>query len=216
MSASSSFFTSPVLKLEPKDDRRVLEYRLPPGVDRIYLLRSNADISNVSISVDGGDLIPLSDFLPAEILPPPEYIRLYWEPSEDNKEIQFLFGREYFKRAVQYVVVMRDFDLKPDTELMASTSRYHVANDYNLLSIDLSTARTDTLIADRVVALLVADASPGAQYSIKLFSPSKPAIDHMIAKPGFSIERLALANVYLSNPALAGESLKLLVLRWAG
>ena len=214
--SSRSYFKSPVIKLEPVDGIRTREIRVPPGVDRIYLLKSNADISNVSISVDGGDLIPLSDFLPAEILPPPEYIRLYWEPSEDNKEIQFLFGREYFKRAVQYVVVMRDFDLKPDTELMASTSRYHVANDYNLLSIDLSTARTDTLIADRVVALLVADASPGAQYSIKLFSPSKPAIDHMIAKPGFSIERLALANVYLSNPALAGESLKLLVLRWAG
>jgi hypothetical protein len=212
--SSRSYFKSSVIKLEPRDGVRALELRLPPGVDRIYLLRSTADISKINISVDGGDLISLSDFLPAEILPPPERIFLYWEPSEDNKEIQFLFGREYYRRAVQYVVVMRDFDLKPDTELIASTSRYHVANDYNLLNIDLSTARTDALIADRVVALSVVGASPGAQYSLKLFSPDKPAIDHTIAKVGFTLERLALANVYLSNPALVNEYVKLLVLRW--
>jgi hypothetical protein len=113
---SSSYFKSPVIKLEPRDGVRAVEVRLPPGVDRIYLLSSNADISKINISVDGGDLIPLADFLPAEILPPPERITLYWEPTEDGKEIQFLLGREYYRRATQAVVVMRDYDTKPIIE----------------------------------------------------------------------------------------------------
>ena len=88
------------------------------------------------------------------------------------------------------------------------------ANDYNLLNVDLSTARTDALIADRVVALAVVEASAGAQYSLKLFNPAKPSIDHTIARVGFTLEGIALANVYISNPALTGEYVKLFVLRW--
>jgi hypothetical protein len=43
--SSRSYFKSPIIKLEPRDGIRALELMMPPGVDRIYLLKSNADIS---------------------------------------------------------------------------------------------------------------------------------------------------------------------------
>jgi hypothetical protein len=101
--------------LTPKDGNRRLTYPVPPGVDRIYISPSGttADISKVRIVVDEGDVLDLSEFVPAEILPPPKKITLEWDPTEDNKTIQFLFGREYYRRAITYAEIVRSWDIAP-------------------------------------------------------------------------------------------------------
>jgi hypothetical protein len=83
---------SPILVLTPRDGNRRLVYNVPPGVDRIYLSSegTTADISKIRIIVDDGDVLDLAEFVPAEIMPSPKRIVLEWDPSEDNKTIQFL------------------------------------------------------------------------------------------------------------------------------
>jgi len=87
------------------------------------------------------------------------------------------------------------------------------ARDYDYLRIDLSRNRSDELIAQDVVTLCVVDAGSGATYTIKLFDPSKPGLDQVVLKPGFCIDRLWRANVYLSNSPQPGSYLKLLLLK---
>jgi hypothetical protein len=86
-----------------------------------------------------------------------------------------------------------------------------LANDYDLLTIDLSTARTDALVASHVVSMCVIDASVGATYSFKFFDVSKPSLDQSILPKGACIEKLNRANVYLTNSAQSGLFLKLLI-----
>ncbi len=88
-----------------------------------------------------------------------------------------------------------------------------IANDYRLLTIDLSTARTDSLEIDNVISFCIVDVSSGATYSIKLFSTTNDPIDQSIAGKGFCVEGLAKASIYLTNSAQPGYYLKLLVLR---
>jgi hypothetical protein len=88
-----------------------------------------------------------------------------------------------------------------------------IASDYDFLNIDLSTARTDQLIASSVIAFYILDASSGATYSIKLFSATKPALDQSVLPKGSGIERLAKANLYLTNTAQSGAYVKILVLK---
>jgi hypothetical protein len=109
------------------------------------------------------------------------------------------YGEEVLRRVVREV--LRDVIL------------INYANDYDLLTIDLSTARTDVLIATNVISLYVVDASANATYSIKLFSTDRPALDQSVLPVGSGIERLERANVYLSNTAQSGAYLKLLILR---
>jgi hypothetical protein len=87
------------------------------------------------------------------------------------------------------------------------------ASDYDIISIDLSTARTDELVASNVIFLKILESTPStAQYTLKLFSPTRKAITQVIAPPGTTIERLRRANVYVSNPAQpAGYKLDLFV-----
>jgi hypothetical protein len=87
------------------------------------------------------------------------------------------------------------------------------ANNYDLLTIDLSTARTDVLIASNVISLYVIDASSGATYSIKLFSTDRPALDQNVLPVGTGIEKLDKASVYFSNTAQLDLYVKLLVLK---
>jgi hypothetical protein len=86
-----------------------------------------------------------------------------------------------------------------------------LANDYDLLTIDLSTARTDALVASYVVSMCIVDVTPGATYSFKFFDVSKPALDQSILPKGACIEKLNRANVYLTNSAQSGLFLKLLI-----
>ena len=88
------------------------------------------------------------------------------------------------------------------------------ASDYDIISLDLSTARTDELVASNVIFLKILESTPStAQYTLKLFSTTKKTITQDIAPPGTTIERLRRANVYVSNPAQpAGYKLDLFVL----
>jgi len=86
------------------------------------------------------------------------------------------------------------------------------ALDYDIISLDLSTARTDELVASNVVFLKILESTPStAQYTLKLFSPTGKAITQDIAPPGTVIERLRRASVYVSNPAQPGTRLDLFV-----
>jgi hypothetical protein len=206
---------SPVLTLQPRDGSRRLVYLVPPGIDRIYISPSGttADISKVRIVVDDGDVLDLSEFVPADIAPPPRQLILEWDPTEDNKTIQFLFGREYYRRAISYVEITRSWDIAPKLDIIASLLPGLTASDYNIISLDLSVARTDVLIASNVIYLKVLESTTiTATYTLKLFDPSKPGITQAIAPPGWASERLRRANVYVSNPAQpAGTKLDLFV-----
>jgi hypothetical protein len=83
--------------------------------------------------------------------------------------------------------------------------------DYNLLTIDLGVAQTDVLIATNVTYLKVISATSGATYSIKLFDTTKPSLDQTIIPAGAEITGIRRANIYLTNSAQAGYTLKLLV-----
>jgi len=86
------------------------------------------------------------------------------------------------------------------------------ASDYDIISLDLSTARTDELVASNVVFLKILESTPStAQYTLKLFSTTKKTITQDIAPPGTTIERLRRASVYVSNPAQPGIRLDLFV-----
>ncbi len=108
---------------------------------------------------------------------------------------------------------LQNLDVALSSRASEATQLMHFANDYNPLTIDLGIARTDELIESNVIAFCVVDATSGATYSLKLFNTTKPAIDQSIAKPGFCLERLALANLYLTNSAQTGYVLKILVLK---
>jgi hypothetical protein len=194
---------SPILVLAPNDGNRRLVYNVPPGVDRIYISPSGttADISKIRIVVDDGDVLDLSEFVPADITPPKK-ITLEWDPSEDNKTIQFLFGREYYKRAITYAEIVRSWDIAPKLDNISALLTGLTATDYNVISLDLSTPRDDVLVAQNVIFIKVLESTtPNAIYTIKLFDPSKPPITQAIAPPGWASERLRRANVYVSNPA---------------
>jgi hypothetical protein len=205
---------SPVLTLQPRDGSRRLVYLVPPGIDRIYISPggTTADISKVRIVVDDGDVLDLSEFVPADITPPRKIV-LEWDPSEDGKTIQFLFGREYYRRAITYAEIVKSWDIAPKLDVISSLLTGLTASDYDIISLDLSVARTDVLIASNVIFLKVLESTTSsALYTIKLFDPSKPGITQAIAPPGWASERLRRANVYVSNPAQAsGVKLDLFV-----
>ena len=206
---------SPVIVLAPRDGSRRLMYPLPPGIDRIYISPSGttADISKVRIIVDDGDVLDLSEFVPAEILPPPKRITLEWDPSEDGKTIQFLFGRDYYRRSISYVEVMRSWDVAPKLDSILSLLPGLTASDYNIISLDLSVARTNVLVASNIIFLKVLESTTStAEYTLKLFSTAKPGITQDILPPGSMIERIRRASVYVSNPAQpAGTKLDIFV-----
>jgi hypothetical protein len=200
--------------LAPKDGNRRLVYPVPPGVNCVYMSLSGttADISKVRIVVDDGDVLDLSEFVPADIAPPPKQIILEWDPSEDNKTIQFLFGREYYRRAITYAEIVRSWDIAPKLDVISAMLRGLTASDYNIISLDLSVARTDVLIASNVIFLKVLESTTStALYTIKLFDPSKPGVSQAVAPPGIVFERLRRANVYVSNPAQTGARLDLFI-----
>jgi hypothetical protein len=202
---------SPIITLQPRDGSRRLVYPMPPGVDRIYISSegTTADINRVRVSVDDGDYITLSEFVPVgEYRPPPRQIILEWDPTEDNKTIQFIFGRDYYKRDITYVEVIKSWDIAPKLDDIISqidtliSTLPLTASDYDIISLDLSVSRTDVLIAQNVIFLKVLESTtPNASYTIKLFDPSKPPITQSMLPPGGVIERLRRARVYISNTA---------------
>jgi hypothetical protein len=180
----------------------------------------------------------LSDYYDTEVYF--RFLTLKWDKSEIGKTLYLIIGREFRFRKLRGAMVLigdlvnlakestlseiRDTVAKETTlseirDIVAKENTLSilahglVASDYDLLSIDLGTARTDELIATGVISLGIIDATSGAQYSIKLFSPTKPALDQNILPPGSVIERLNKANVYLSNPVQPGSTLRILVFK---
>jgi hypothetical protein len=123
---------SPIILLTPRDGNRRLVYNMPPGIDRIYISPSGttADISKIRIVVDDGDVLDLSEFVPADIAPPPRRLILEWDPTEDNKTIQFLFGREYYRRAITYAEIVKSWDIAPKLDTIINTVTRNIELTY--------------------------------------------------------------------------------------
>ncbi len=207
------------------------------GVDGIYVdfTRTDANLANVEVSIDKGDWVTLASSPAFETNRVFTNLRIRWSSSEDGKTVAFVMTGEARLRIIPpfttYTTIvgssinvpvriatsdiMVPIDIQGDMLGLArdTTVQTLIANDYNLLSLDLGTARTDALIESNVISFCIADATSGATYSIKLFSTAKPAIDQSIAKPGFCLERLNKANLYLTNTAQTGYTLKILVLK---
>jgi hypothetical protein len=87
-----------------------------------------------------------------------------------------------------------------------------LASDYDIISLDLSTARTDELVASNVIFLMILESTTStAQYTLKLFDMTKKTITQDVAPPGTVFERLRRARVYVSNPAQPDAKLDLFI-----
>ena len=187
-------------------NRTIEEFLFRNRIDGIYFdfINTTADLNNVEVSIDYGDWYTGGSMAGAEAYGEYFYsFRLKWQATEDYKKIVVVYTGEKKLRVVtpfQSVVISKDL-----------VGLDKLANDYDLLSIDLSTARTDALIASYVVSMCVIDASIGATYSFKFFDVSKPSLDQSILPKGACIEKLNRANVYLTNSAQSNLFLKLLV-----
>jgi len=187
-------------------NRTIEEFLFKNKIDGIYFdfINTTADLNNVEVSIDYGDWYVAGMMQGAEAYGEYFYsLRMRWQPTEDNKRIVIVYTGEKKLRVVspfQSVVITKDL-----------VGLDKLVNDYDYLTIDLSTARTDALIASHVVSMCVVDASAGATYSFKFFSTAKPAINQSILVKGACIEKLNRANVYLSNTAQSGLSLTLLL-----
>jgi hypothetical protein len=183
--------------------------------DFIDLISFSGDISNVMISFNGGEFIDITKALPCTTQFQSIAIR---NNSTEPVTLVLLIGREYYRAYVTRAEVSLAYDrvgLAKDLTLnnLINAVSINYANDYDLLTIDLSTARTDELIATNVTALYVVDASAFATYSIKLFNTTKPALDQSVLRVGTGIERLDRASIYFSNPSQSGLYVKLLILK---
>ena len=185
--------------------------------DVIYIdtARTTADLNHVYVGVDDKDLIPCNLTTRLDIRPHFfRKIKVEWSSVNDGKTLYLIVGREASLQITPptgVVIVAEYANLAKEPTLQSYSKIF--ASDYDLLTIDLSTARTDTLIAQDVISFCIVDASSGATYSIKLFDTSKPAIDQSIASKGFCLERLNRANLYITNTAQSGLYVKILVLK---
>jgi len=175
-------------------------------IDGIYFdyINTTADLTNVEVSIDYGEWYTAGLMAGAEAHGEYFYsFRMRWQPSEDFKKIVVVYTGEKKLRVItpfQTVVVVKDL-----------VGLDKLANDYDILSLDLGIARNDALIASYAVSMCVVDATSGATYSFKFFSTSKPALDQAVLGKGVCIEKLNRANIYLTNPSQSGYFLKLLV-----
>jgi hypothetical protein len=80
-------------------------------------------------------------------------------------------------------------------------------NDYTYVEIDLGTARTDVALGLSGTSLTVKDLTTGASVSAKFNSTTKPAVP--LAKG--EVYQLKFTEVYLTNTAQAGYTLKLFI-----
>jgi putative heme iron utilization protein len=165
-------------------------------------LNTTADPSKVYILIDE-DNIPfrLSDIAGTAV--EGQRVRIRSESSEWGKVLVLILGREY-----RYFSIRGKVSIIPDSIQMLLMS----ASGYNILNIDLSTARTDQLIAQNVNSFKILESTPTtAIYSIKLFSTTNPPLTQSIIPPGVVVQYLRRASMYLSNPAQSGVTLSILV-----
>jgi hypothetical protein len=183
---------------------------------------SKADLTKVYITTDTYRYPIALAYSPLYL--PSRRLTLTWEASEIGKELIIVLSDiKVFEANIQdlySVAYLSQINSKIDAlakelQLLAreSTQQLLHANDYKLITLDLSVARSDTLIIDNVISFCVVDVSAGAKYSIKLFDTAHDPLDQSIASKGFCVERLARASIYITNTAQSGYYLKLLVLR---
>jgi hypothetical protein len=172
--------------------------------DFLDVISTNADLSRVYIWFNERDMnprLPLNSVLGATT--PFHRIILDWEDSETGKFIIFLIGREFSFRVLKSLVHLAG-DL---------VGLLRLVRDYDIISLDLSVARSNVLVADNVIYLKVLESTTsGALYSIKLFDTTKKDITQAILPPGSDVRWLNRAKVFVSNPAQpAGVKLDLFV-----
>jgi hypothetical protein len=160
--------------------------------DFLDVISTNADLSKVYIwfnEEDSNPKLPLNSAV--GVTTPFHKIILDWEDSETGKFIVFLIGREFSFRVLKSIVHIAG-DL---------VGLLRLVRDYDIISLDLSVARSNALVADNVIYLKVLESTtPGAIYSIKLFDTTKKDI---MLPPGSDIRWLNRAKVYVSNPPQA-------------
>jgi hypothetical protein len=190
------------------ETRLVILTRKPLSIvvygDFLDVITTNADLSRVYIwfnEQDTNPRLPLNNAIGATT--PFHRIILDWEDSETNKFIVFLIGREFSFRVLKSLVHLAG-DL---------VGLLRLVRDYDIISLDLSVARSNALVADNVIYLKVLESTTsGATYSIKLFDTSKKDITQDILPPGSDVRWLNRAKVFVSNPAQpAGYKLDLFV-----
>jgi hypothetical protein len=200
LSAKSSFIVKPLL-LHDRMAETIYERGDFISVD---IENTTADLSKVWVKFDNSPFwLRLSDYYDTEVYF--SFLTLKWDKSEVGKSLYLVIGRgARFRKYRGTVTVVGD---------LVNLASNIVATDYDLLVLNLGVERVDVLIATNVISLTIVSATAGAKYSIKLFSPAKPALDQNILTPGTTIERLNRANVYLTNPPQLGSTLTILVLR---
>ena len=185
--------------------------------DYFAVLASNADLDKVYIGFN----IPPERYVTLAavaqgVITPFSKIYLNWEDSETGKfvvavvgqEAAFILGRQGVVLTQDLIGLAREGTLRDIASQVAGLS----ASDYDIISLDLSVARSDVLVASNVIFLKVLESTTtNAVYSIKLFSTDKPPLTQSILPPGATLERLRRANVYVSNPPQPGSKLELLV-----
>jgi hypothetical protein len=125
-----------------------------------------------------------------------------WEDSENGKTVTLLIGRDFAFKVLKSIVHIAG-DL---------VGLLRLVRDYDIISLDLSVARSNALVADNVIYLKVLESTTSrALYSIKLFDTSKKDITQDVLPPGSDIRWLNRAKVFVSNPAQPGSKLDLLV-----
>lgn len=87
-------------------------------------------------------------------------------------------------------------------------------NDYDIIELDLSTERTDELIASNVVSFTILSVDSGATAQLKLISTDKdPFTIPDDLDVGDSVSSAIPFDMYLTNTAQSGLTIKLVVFK---
>jgi len=102
-----------------------------------------------------------------------------------------------------------------DVPLSSIRSRLPWISSYNVISLDLTVARTDAQIASCIQGMAILDPG-GAPWSFKLFSTSAPALNVPTDfDRGSIIYGLNCANLYVTNSAAASGTAPAKILVWS-
>jgi len=90
--------------------------------------------------------------------------------------------------------------------------RGRIMSDYEIITVDLSTERSDELLASNVQGLVVLSADAGATFSIKLFDKNHDAITETdLAALNNMIADIEPCDVYISNSAQSGLTVRFFI-----
>lgn len=107
---------------------------------------------------------------------------------------------------------MAGTDYKSQPLMNDPIQRNVVADNYQLLSISLAGARTNVVVASKVIAVGFVSVTAGGTFSIKLFDATHDALDQTDFPGVTPLNNIAATDLILTNAAQAGVTLKLFVL----